>query len=118
MSGGRLSMTKRSPATSLTIPREFSHGAPEPAWAAGAAGLVIWLDAVIAALVLRADESRVYVLGHPIAWVCALRSQYHLPCPTCGLTRSLVLSLHGELGRAWNIAPAGPVALFGLLAFA
>src|SRR5689334_7316775 len=118
MSAGRPCMIRRSPAMSSTIRRESSGGASKPAWAAGITGLAIWLDAVIAGLLLRADESRVYVLGHPIGWVCAWRSQFHLPCPTCGLTRSLVLSLHGQLGLAWHLAPAGPVALFGLLGFA
>src|SRR5690349_13217720 len=118
MSAGRLCMTRRCPAMSLTIPRVSSHATSGPGWAAGVAGLVIWLDAVIAALVLRADEERVYVLGHPIGWVCAWRSQLHLPCPTCGMTRSLVFSLHGEIGRAWHMAPAGPVALYGALGLA
>ena len=67
---------------------------------------------------LRADEEHVFVLGRPIEWVCALRSRFGLPCPTCGLTRSVVMSLHGELARAWRMAPVGPVAVIGLVAFA
>ena len=90
--------------------------ASRPGLAPAAAGLAIMLDAALAWLVLRADEARVYVLGRPIGWVCGLRSRLGLPCPTCGMTRSLVLSLHGEVERAWHVAPAGPVALFGLLA--
>jgi len=92
--------------------------ASRPGLAPAAAGLAIILDAALAWLVLRADETRVYVLGRPIEWVCSFRSRFGLPCPTCGMTRSLVLSLHGEVERAWHVAPAGPVALFGLLALA
>src|ERR1700691_5689052 len=75
-------------------------------------------DALAARCLLRADEEHVFVLGCPIEWVCALRSRYGLPCPTCGLTRSVVMSLHGEFARAWHIAPVGPVAVIGLVAFA
>ena len=92
--------------------------ASRPGLAPAATGLAIALHAAVAWLVLRADEARVYVLGRPIGWVCGLRSRLGLPCPTCGMTRSVVLSLHGEVGRAWHVAPGGPVALFGLLALA
>jgi hypothetical protein len=81
-------------------------------------GWVILADALAARCLLRADEDRVFVLGRPIAWVCALRSQFGLPCPTCGLTRSVVMSLHGDFARAWRMAPVGPVAVFGVMAFA
>lgn len=80
-------------------------------------GSVILADALVARWLLRADEERVFVLGRPIAWVCALRSRFGLPCPTCGLTRSVVMSLHGEFARAWRMAPVGPVLVVGLLAF-
>src|SRR5580658_9385089 len=81
-------------------------------------GSVILADALAARCLLRADEEHVFVLGQPIAWVCALRSHFGLPCPTCGLTRSVVMSLHGEFAAAWRMAPVGPVALFGMIAFA
>jgi hypothetical protein len=29
-----------------------------------------------------------------------------------------VMSLHGEFARAWRMAPAGPVAVVGMIAFA
>jgi hypothetical protein len=92
--------------------------ASRPGLASAATGLAIILDAALACVMLRADEARVYVLGHPITWVCGLRSRLGLPCPTCGMTRSVVLTLHGEVERAWRVAPVGPVALFGMLAVA
>lgn len=85
---------------------------------AGAVGWFIMAEAVAARIVLHADEAGIRVLGHPIGWVCAFRNRVGLPCPTCGLTRSLVLSLHGEIQRAWRVAPAGPVIACGLLALA
>jgi hypothetical protein len=90
----------------------------KPGTAPTAVGLFILLQMAATRLVLNADELRVYVLGHPINWACALKARFGLPCPTCGLTRSVVLSLHGEIARAWNVAPGGPVAVVGCLAFA
>jgi len=84
--------------------------------AAGLAGAAMIAQAVAARLVLRADDAYVYVLDRPIRWACAFKSRTGLPCPTCGMTRSLALSLHGEWARAWRLMPAGPVAVAGLLA--
>src|SRR5580704_19484056 len=92
--------------------------ASRPGFPALVIGCVTLADALAARWLLRADEQHVFVLGRPIAWVCTLRSRYGLPCPTCGLTRSVVMSLHGEFAAAWRMAPVGPVALFGMIAFA
>jgi hypothetical protein len=89
-----------------------------PGLPALAIGCVTLVDAITARLLLQADSERVFVLGRPIEWECALRSRLGLPCPTCGLTRSIVMSLHGDLGMAWRMAPVGPVAVFGMIAFA
>jgi hypothetical protein len=77
-------------------------------------GVVLLMDAVAARLALSADDARVYVFGHAIGWECAMR-RAGLPCPTCGLTRSMVMALHGEFARAWHMAPGGPVLLVGAL---
>ena len=92
--------------------------AARPGFPALVIGCVTLADALAARWLLRADAEHVFVLGRPIAWVCALRSRFGLPCPTCGLTRSVVMCLHGEFARAWRIAPVGPVAVIGLVAFA
>lgn len=77
-------------------------------------GVIVLLDAVAARFALAADETRVYVFGHAIPWECSMRKA-GLPCPTCGMTRSLVMALHGQIGRAWHMAPGGPVLLAGVL---
>jgi len=77
-------------------------------------GVTILWDALLARMVLTADETRVYVLGHAIPWECALR-RAGLPCPTCGMTRSMVMTLHGDFPTAWRLAPGGPVLLVGVL---
>jgi hypothetical protein len=85
---------------------------------AAVVGAVMLADAVLARLLLSADAERVYWLGKPIAVVCAFRRGTGLPCPTCGLTRSTVLALHGDLGAAWQVMPAGPVFVLGALGIA
>ena len=83
-----------------------------------ATAAVIFIDAGAARLLLHADESQVYLLGRPLGWTCGFRSRFGLPCPTCGLTRSVLLTLQGDFLRAWAVAPVGPVAAVGVLAFA
>lgn len=95
-----------------------THRGSSTGFAAIAVGAVIWLDAILVRLLFRADESSVWILGHKLADSCALRTHFGLPCPTCGLTRSAVLALHGEWSLAWQIAPVGPFAAAGLLGFA
>lgn len=82
---------------------------------AAAAGLVILFDAAVARVIFQADETRVYLLGHPLNWECSFHAHTGLPCPTCGLTRSVILTLHGHLERAWHVAPGGPALALALL---
>src|ERR1700716_3309549 len=58
----------------------------------------------------------------PPAWasagppLCPFRLLTGLPCPGCGLTRSLVSLLHGDLSAAVLSHPPGPIAASILLA--
>ncbi len=81
-------------------------------------GLVTLADLAAGRMLLQADEARVYFLGRALDWKCAFHASTGLPCPTCGLTRSVVMSLHGEFARAWALAPGGPALTIGLAAFA
>jgi len=85
---------------------------------AAVVGAVMLADAALARLLLSADAERVYWLGRPIPLVCGFRRATGLPCPTCGLTRSMVLTLHGSFGAAWHAMPAGPVLVLGALGIA
>lgn len=44
------------------------------------------------------------LLGHG---VCPSRELLGLPCPGCGLTRSLLLILRGRFGESWELQPFG-----------
>jgi uncharacterized protein DUF2752 len=48
--------------------------------------------------------------------LCPFRLLTGLPCPGCGLTRSLVSLLHGDLSAAVFFHPLGPVAAGAVLA--
>jgi hypothetical protein len=85
---------------------------------AAVVGATILADAALVRILLAADLERVYFLGKPIWVACAFRRATGLPCPTCGLTRSTVLALHGNLGAAWHVMPAGPVLVLGALGIA
>ena len=41
--------------------------------------------------------------------VCWFKSCFGLPCPGCGLTRSVTCISHLEFVKAWNYHPFGPV---------
>ncbi len=47
-------------------------------------------------------------LGLPICW---LKASTGIPCPGCGLTRSLSATLRGDLSSAWKLHPFGPLLL-------
>jgi hypothetical protein len=107
--------------SSVGLPEAGSGGAcfslpRKPLSASVVAGSVIWLDALLLRLLFQANEDVVYFLGRKLEWVCELRARYGLPCPTCGLTRSVILTLHGEIARASAVNPSGPVFAFGILA--
>ena len=82
---------------------------------AAVAGATILADAALARILLTADAARVYFLGRPLPVACGFRRSTGLPCPTCGLTRSTVLAIHGQLSASWHVMPAGPVLALGVL---
>lgn len=80
------------------------------------AGLLASLAAVRA--VATAGETAVLVGGRELPWACPVKSLLGLPCPSCGMTRSVVLTLAGDLRGAVEMNPAGPLVVLGLLALA
>lgn len=84
----------RFPDVSPAVPRR------DTVWLAGGA-----VAAVTAAAVLPPSA----VLGGPT--VCPFRIVTGLPCPACGLTRSWVLTAHGDLAGAFTQHWLGPASL-------
>jgi len=80
--------------------------------------LAILAQACVIRLLFRADEARVYLLGRPLDIACSFRARFGLPCPGCGMTRSVVLAVHGEFWRAWLVAPGGAIGVAAALGLA
>lgn len=81
---------------------------PSDRWLASFAALVIVATFALAAA---------FELGyHPIPRqsVCLSRLLFNRPCPGCGLTRSFIALGSGDLRRAIDLNPLGPV-LFGMI---
>ena len=89
--------------------------ANRPGFSAFLIGCAIFLQCALTRLLLSADSARVYWLGRPILFECGIRARYGVPCPTCGMTRSVVLALHGNWTAAWQMSPGGAAAVFGVL---
>lgn len=66
-------------------------------------------------LVAGATPEYVTVLGHPLMLGCGMKTLFGIPCPGCGMTRSVVFTLHGQLASALAVNPVGPVFLGGVL---
>jgi hypothetical protein len=79
----------------------------------------IHLNVLVSHLVLFAGAA--LLVHHPgglafFPHVCLVQVLCGIPCPGCGVTRSALAFLAGDVGRAWTLNPAGPV-LCAALAF-
>ncbi len=80
-----------------------------PGIASAALGTLMLAQIAAVGILLRASRDGVWLLGHPLGGACLFRRLTGLPCPTCGMTRSIVLTLDGHLGTALRLNLAGPV---------
>ena len=60
-------------------------------------------------------DSRVRVGGTAIPNICMFRAYTGLPCPGCGLTRSLIASAHGKIGLSFSFHRLGFITLIYIL---
>jgi hypothetical protein len=84
-------------------------------WAAGAGGAALLAQLALLRALGAATETSVWFAGRELQWGCAVRQLFGVPCPSCGLTRSVVLTVHGQLGTAVALNPAGPLYVLGML---
>ena len=89
-----------------------------PGLVSAIAGLWILVELAAIRACFDATTAGVTFLGHALPWYCAVRTRLGIPCPTCGITRSVVLALHGRLADAWMLSPGGATALAGVAALA
>lgn len=85
--------------------------------APGVVGALLLLHLVMLRALASADTGRVFVVGRELHWDCWFKQRFGFACPTCGMTRSVLLSLQGQVGEAVRLNPAGPLLVFGLILF-
>jgi uncharacterized membrane protein YgdD (TMEM256/DUF423 family) len=88
-----------------------------PGAAAGTVGALMALQVVVVGLLGSATTESVSFAGRELRWGCSFREWFGVPCPNCGMTRSVLLSLQGQFGEAVSLNPAGPLLVLGILLF-
>jgi hypothetical protein len=78
---------------------------------------VLAIELAGAALTMAADRDGVRVAGIPLDMKCAFKQRFGIPCPACGMTRAVVLTLHGNVALAAELNPGGPALVFGAVYF-
>jgi hypothetical protein len=89
-----------------------------PGWEGRALLLAVCLGAVAAALMLQPapPAGALSLAGIELPGVCAFKAATGVPCPGCGLTRSFVSAVRGDLSTSLAHHRMGAVILFYLLA--
>lgn len=87
------------------------------AFAPGLAGASMLALLFVLRAVGSATTTSVTLAGREMHWGCAFKEAFGVPCPTCGMTRSLLLSLHGQITEALSLNPGGPLLVAGGLLF-
>ena len=64
--------------------------------------------------ICRAGDDWVTIFGRDPGLACAFRLHTGHPCPGCGLTRSVILSVCGRFGQAFALNPLGPWLVLGM----
>ncbi len=65
----------------------------------------------LVALVLLAAGLALSFVELPAGSTCGMKLSTGLPCPGCGMTRSVQSTFHGNLLAAWQYNPFGPIFL-------
>jgi hypothetical protein len=68
----------------------------------GAAALTRRLTALVAVVVFGAV---LFFAPFGMTWPCMMRVAFHVPCPTCGMTRATRLIAHGDVAGATQMHP-------------
>lgn len=91
--------------------------AAKPGFTAGVVGTAFLIPLIIVRVVASADVNHVWFFGHEPHWGCWFKQHFGVPCPACGMTRSVILTLHGHFQEASQLNAAGLLGVIGLLLF-
>ena len=107
----RMSSLSRTSSRSLTRLANRTGSAP------GLVGALVLLQLCVLRAVASAATGRTFLFGRELHWDCWFKQRTGFPCPTCGMTRSVLLTLHGQPGAAMQLNPAGLLLVCGLILF-
>lgn len=81
---------------------------PAPSGSSRATALALWLGGALVAAVVALW---LMALGPGETTICLLRNWTGIPCPGCGVTRSIAALLHGDYAEAFTLHPLAPFAV-------
>lgn len=84
----------------------------------GLTGVALLASLAVARGLAQATPAAVHFAGRELPVVCPSRLLFGVNCPGCGMTRSVLLTLGGDLRGALFVNPAGPVLVAALIALA
>lgn len=84
----------------------------------GIAGALLLAQLWTVRSLAAADADHVFVMGRELGWGCLFERGFGVPCPACGMTRGVLLTLHGHIVDALGVNPAAPVLTLGVALFA
>ena len=76
---------------------------------------LLFLALVLLRGVTWANLDQVWGFGRELHWGCWCKQHFGIPCPTCGMTRSVILTLRGDFYSALQLNPGGPRLIAGLV---
>jgi hypothetical protein len=82
---------------------------------AGLTGGVLLASLAVARGLAEATPAAVHFAGRELPVVCVSRLLFGASCPGCGMTRSVLMTLGGDLRGALAANPAGPVLVAALI---
>lgn len=91
------------------------EGAPEQSTASHLVVLTVCLSIIALALVFKPKGSQLQVGPVTLPGICVLKQTTGIPCPGCGLTRSVVSAVHGNWAASRRFHRLGPVVLVFVL---
>lgn len=84
----------------------------------GLGGVALLAALALARGLATASPAAVRVAGRELPVICPSRLLFGVNCPGCGMTRSVLLTLGGDLWGALDVNPAGPVLVAALILLA
>ena len=84
----------------------------------GLTGAALLASLALARGLASASPAAVYFAGRELPVICPSRLLFGVNCPGCGMTRSVLLTLGGDLRGALDVNPAGPFFVAALILLA